>query len=207
MSSLKGSCGPVLAVLAILLLSGPALAAGLPEGWTLGVEVQISGQREIWKKVGKGPRKSTRKPFEYTETFRFFSVQDRLIVSEPDFGYPVTIDGRQVKKNAIAATAGSFHCIEVRAVGENDTHCASYKPTPDGVTVTLRYERFGAMSTGTSESTYRLTVSGQSCRVELLAYRDESRQTMVPVGTESGSNRTGRLAGSSCRLIKGRKAF
>lgn len=198
---------PILTCAGALLMPTALAAAGLPEGWTLDIEAQIEVTREGWETKGKKRRVTRRETFSFDRKMRVFRVGEQVVVSRPDFTYPVTRDGRQITKDAIAATADTFRCVEFRSAGDPDEVCAQYHARPNGIDLKLRNDSENMVSLFTSATQYRLTISGESCRVELISYTSESKNVPVPVGRASGSSGMGKLASGSCRLLQGRRPF
>lgn len=191
-----------------LLVPSALHASGLPDGWTLEIKAEIILDKTYWEDKGKGRRVTERASSDWSRHFRVFALRDRLIVSRPDFTYDVTVDNKPAKKDAIGAPAGRWHCVKVRAAGDIEDMCATYRAEPNGVALRLRRDAIAGPWKGRTEEAYRLTVSPPSCQVELIAVSgDLTRMLHAVVGTTTGYAQTGRLASGSCRLIKGREAF
>ncbi|WP_371347804.1 hypothetical protein [Ancylobacter sp. IITR112] len=198
---------PLLACASALLMPTALAAAGLPDGWTLDVEAQIEVTREGWETQGKKRRVTRRETFALDRKLRVFRVGEQVVVSRPDFTYPVKLDGRQITKDAVAATADTYRCVEFRSAGDPDEVCAQYHARPNGIDLKLRNESWSMVALFESSTQFRLTVSGESCRVELISYTSESKNVPVPVGRASGSSGVGKLASGSCRLLQGKRPF
>ncbi|SCW66558.1 hypothetical protein [Ancylobacter rudongensis] len=194
--------------------SGGAIAMPLPEAFTVEAKVGLLWHnRETVKQAGGRPKLRSFTSDE-TATFRLFRVGKQLVVSMPDFGSgAVFTEGKERVKNAFRVGDGQYACKkldqEAGAVGQT---CFMYQTQGDTLVLSQRYIGDVYESTGEYEKVFRIRVAAGDCTASLASGRSQLSHDgggMIALPGMQGSETvaTAQFNGSSCRLLKGRKAF
>lgn len=208
--------------LAMIGLAAAALGASAPgasamplqDGYTVDARIGLLWQDRRTETLLNGRAKTSTSTFDDTVSLRLFRVKGQLIVSMPDLSAgTVFTDGKERIKNAFRVGAGQYACKkldqEAGAVGQV---CFMYQEQANALIVSHRYIGDQYDATGEYERVFRIRFAAGDCTAELVSGKsrfrtDEGGMVVLPDVKSSETVGTAQFNGSSCRLLKGRKAF